>query len=269
METLSVVSLNLWNRFGPWEARREALRTELELVDADLIGVQELVRAPDFDQASELCGGAYDVAFSVAHRVGDVEIGNGLFSKYPIVSHETVALPEGATGDTAPHDRRVLLAARVATPWGELPVFCTHLSWRLEHGHVRTKQVRAIADFVEAYAPSRDGLSPILVGDFNAEPDSDEIRFLKGLTALGGECVFFQDAFGTRGHGEGATYSTRNPFAEPCREPDRRIDYVFVRGHDDPPRHGDVITSRVCFDTPHDGTYPSDHFGVQATIRLR
>ena len=267
MQTISVVSLNLWNRFGPWEARREALRVGLDALAPDLVGVQELVVAPGFDQGSELCRGAYHVAFSPAHRVEDVEIGNGLFSKFPILRHETVVLPSGEGNDG--HDRRVLLAARVATPWGELPFFCTHLSWRLDQGHVRTKQVRAVADFVESYAPSRDGLSPILVGDFNAEPDSDEIRFLKGLTGLGGRCVFFQDAFGTRGQGDGTTYSTRNPFAEPMREPDRRIDYVFVRGHDDPSRHGDVLRSRVCFDAPHEGTFPSDHFGVEATIRVR
>lgn len=273
MQTISVVSLNLWNRFGPWEARREGLRAGLEALRPDLVGVQELVVAPGFDQAAEICPSlgtsddrrGYEVAFSPAHREGEAEVGNGLFSRFPIVAHETVVLPQGDD----PHDRRVLLAARVETPFGLLPFFCTHLSWRLDQGHVRTKQVRAIADFIEAYAPSRDGLSPVLVGDFNAEPDADEMRFLRGLTGLGGRCVYFQDAFGTRGEGDGTTYSTRNPFAEPLREPDRRIDYVLVRGHDDPPRHGDVLSSRVCFDAAHEGTFPSDHFGVQATIRLR
>jgi endonuclease/exonuclease/phosphatase family metal-dependent hydrolase len=264
METYTALSLNLWNRFGPWDARLSALRTGLVSLSPDIVGVQELVIAKDLDQAAELCRGAYEVAFGPAYVEGDVEVGNGIFSRFPILEHTTFALP---TSD--PGDRRVLLAARLATPWGTLNAFCTHLSWRLDEGHVREKQVRAVAELVEAYAPSRDGLSPVLMGDLNAEPDSDEIRFLRGLTSLGGRSVYFVDAFGVRGRGDGTTFSVRNPFAEPLREPERRIDYVFVRGHDDPMRHGDVIEARVVLDEPHEGVFPSDHFGVLATVRVR
>jgi len=59
----------------------------------------------------------------------------------------------------------------------------------------------------------------------------------------------------------------RNPFAAPLREPDRRIDYIFVRGRDE--RFvGEPLEARVCFDQPVDGTFPSDHFGVVATLRV-
>jgi hypothetical protein len=37
-----------------------------------------------------------------------------------------------------------------------------------------------------------------VMGDFNAEPDSDEIRFLRGLTGFGGPCVYFATASGRR-----------------------------------------------------------------------
>jgi endonuclease/exonuclease/phosphatase family metal-dependent hydrolase len=104
------------------------------------------------------------------------------------------------------------------------------------------------------------------VGDFNATPDADEIRFMKGLCSLGGKSVYFADTFGIAGRGDGTTFSRHNPFASDLREPNRRIDYVFVRGPDARGR-GEPLDAHVCFDRPIDGVYPSDHFGVSATIR--
>jgi endonuclease/exonuclease/phosphatase family metal-dependent hydrolase len=124
--------------------------------------------------------------------------------------------------------------------------------------------VKAIADAVGRLAPI-GSFPPVVVGDFNAEPDSDEMRFMRGLTGLGGPCVYFADAFHVAGQGAGITFSKKNPFAEPLREPERRIDYVLVRGPDDSQR-GEPIEARVCFDEPHAGTFPTDHFGVVATI---
>ena len=134
----------------------------------------------------------------------------------------------------------------------------------LHHGHVRQLQVKALTDAVARLAPP-EGFPPIVVGDFNAEPDSDEIRYLRGLTGLGGPCVYFADSFGVAGQGPGTTFSKRNDFAAPLREPERRIDYVFVRGPDDAQR-GEPLDCRLCFDEKREGTFPSDHFGVITTI---
>ena len=100
----------------------------------------------------------------------------------------------------------------------------------------------------------------------NAEPEADEMRFLRGLTSLGQTSVYFADTFGIAGAGApGPTFSRKNPFASVLREPDRRIDYVFVRGPDETGR-GEPLDARVCFDAPHEGHFASDHFGVIATI---
>jgi hypothetical protein len=89
---------------------------------------------------------------------------------------------------------------------------------------------------------------------------------MRGLTGLGGNYVYFSDAFGVAGDGTpGTTYSKKNPFAEPIREPERRIDYVYVRGPDDAQR-GEPTAARVCFNEAYEGAFPSDHFGVIATI---
>jgi endonuclease/exonuclease/phosphatase family metal-dependent hydrolase len=113
-------------------------------------------------------------------------------------------------------------------------------------------------------------LPPILCGDFNAEPDADEIRYLSGFTTLEGRSVYFADCFRVAGDGSnGHTFCRRNPYAASVREPDRRIDYIFVRGPDKQGR-GEPLTCRVVFDQPNaDGVFASDHFGVLAEISTR
>ena len=50
----------------------------------------------------------------------------------------------------------------------------------------------------------------ILCGDFNAEPDSDEIRFLCSLTPLDGRTAYYQDAWRAVGEGPGLTQDWRS-----------------------------------------------------------
>jgi endonuclease/exonuclease/phosphatase family metal-dependent hydrolase len=144
-----------------------------------------------------------------------------------------------------------------------MPVFVTHLSYQAHLGHVRCAQVRALADHVAARAPI-EGPPPVLLGDFNAEPDADEIRFLRGLTPLGGTSVYFADAWLAAG-GPGYTYDRRNVYALRSREPSRRIDYVFVRGPDRNFR-GEPLSARLALDEPAGDVWPSDHFAVVADI---
>jgi endonuclease/exonuclease/phosphatase family metal-dependent hydrolase len=128
----------------------------------------------------------------------------------------------------------------------------------------------ALSPTLSSGAEESGSFPAILCGDMNAEPDSDEIRYLCGLTTLGtGRSVYFQDTFAIAGDGTpGFTYTRRNPYSGPLREPDRRIDYIWVRGRDDAHR-GEPLDARVVFDAPVNGTYPSDHFGVLATLRAR
>jgi endonuclease/exonuclease/phosphatase family metal-dependent hydrolase len=202
----------------------------------------------------------YHVAWGLASESHGSSVGNAILSRWPINESRTFELPAGGSDE-----RRSLVFAELDAPFARVPFFATHLNWMLNHGHVRQEQVRFIADTIARFAPIA-GFPPILVGDFNAEPDSDEIRFMRGLTGLGGKCVYFADCFGVAGDGtQGTTYARRNPFAAQVHEPDRRIDYVFVRGPDAQYR-GEPLSARVCFDEPVGGVFPSDHFGVVATI---
>lgn len=265
MSTLRVATLNIWNRFGPWDQRLVAIREGVRSLAPDLMGLQEVLRL-DPGEGDELYqADAIGAAFGYHTAYGRARdqrwYGNAVLSRWPIAQSATVELPRCGTDE-----KRCLLHADVDAPFGRIPFFVTHLNWKLDHGHVREEQVREIAAYVESVA-TPDAFPAILVGDFNAAPDSDEMRFLRGLTSLGGRRVYYQDAFELAGDGTpGPTFARRNPFAAPLREPDRRIDYVFVRGRDERFR-GEPLEARVCFDAPVGGTFPSDHFGVVATLR--
>ena len=125
--------------------------------------------------------------------------------------------------------------------------------------------MKVIAERVKALAPI-SGFPPIVVGDFNATPDSDEIRYMKGLCSLGGPSAYFADTFGMVGAGPGITFTGQIPLPAICESLDRRIDYVFVRGPDARGR-GEPLSAQVCFNRAVGGVLPRDHYGVSATLR--
>jgi len=274
---LRVATLNCWNVMGPFDARAKLVRAGIAAIEPDVMGMQEIVvRRDGFDQAAiQLDGLGYDHVHGPALRwtehdpclphdadEGDA-FGNAIASRWPIRRHAVRALPGVETGE-----RRSVLGAIVETPAGTLPFVTTHLNWRVDAGHVRERQVVAVADFVREWAAGAD-LPPVLVGDLNAEPDSTEIRFLCGLTSLGGRSVYFQDAWRVAGGGgPGRTWDNRNPFAALGHERDRRLDYVLVGTPDAASGRGWVESARLAFDEPVDGVFPSDHFGVVAEIRV-
>jgi endonuclease/exonuclease/phosphatase family metal-dependent hydrolase len=263
---LKALTINIWNRQGPWERRFELLREGIAALAPDVIGMQEVMSDGASDFAREI-GGAlgYDVEFGVAHALGGgISFGNAVLSRHPIAKHAVFPLPGAGTSE-----ERSLLLTEIATPHGPLPFATTHLAWRFHHGFVREAQVATIAEIFKNELPLRDDALPaVLAGDFNARPEATEIRFLTGLHALGGKSLFLADCFGEAGEGPGYTFDERkNPFAALTHEAPRRIDYVFVRGPDARGR-GKPLSARVVLDTLSDGVAPSDHFGVLAEIRV-
>jgi endonuclease/exonuclease/phosphatase family metal-dependent hydrolase len=266
-ERLRIATWNLWWRFGPWESRQPAIVETMRRVAADVWCLQEVYATRDGeDQAVELAEalGGYHVAhvsrFDLAEF--DQSIGNAVLSRWPITDHEMRALPAPDGLD----ELRCVMRADVAAPHHALEVFVTHLNWRMDQSHVRQEQVRAICEFV-AESRDRREFPPLLCGDFNAVPDSEEIRMLTGLTAVPVPKLVFIDAWRAGGDGPGITWDNRNEFAADEYEPDGRIDYVFV-GYPRDVGVGHVESASLIGDAPVDGTWPSDHFGVFADVRL-
>jgi endonuclease/exonuclease/phosphatase family metal-dependent hydrolase len=264
MNRLRVLTLNIWNRSGPWEPRLALIRAGVRALSPDLVGLQEVVAHEGRSQADEIREGlGYEGAFGLAHDLGGgVLFGNAVLSRWPIAASSVSALPTGESAES-----RSLLFAEIASPHGDIPFFVTHLNWKFHHGAVREQQVLAIAARIKEAAPI-SGLPPILTGDFNAQPEATEIRFLKGLHAIEGRSTFFADCFGITGDGPGFTFdATRNPFAAPTREYPRRLDYVFVRGPDKRGR-GQPVSARVVMEEVVGGVCATDHYGVLAEISI-
>jgi endonuclease/exonuclease/phosphatase family metal-dependent hydrolase len=137
----------------------------------------------------------------------------------------------------------------------------------MDQSDVRQDQVRALAEFVAATG-TRRSFPPIVGGDFNADPDADEIRMMTGATTLPVEKQVFIDAWRAAGTGTpGYTWSHANPYTIMDPEPERRLDYVFVGYPRDDDAGGQVMTCAVEGTQPVDGVQPSDHYAVLAELR--
>lgn len=260
---LTVLTWNLWWRFGPWEERLPAIVATIRALDPDIACLQEVWTA-DGTSSARVVADELGRHVREAHRleVEGVGFGNAVVSRWPITGGDVLPLPAPPDAD----ELRTCLRADIDSPFGPVQVFATHLNWRYDHSAIRQDQVRAICEFV-ASSPART-YPPVLCGDMNAGPDSDEIRMLTGRAAVPVPRLVFHDAWEVAGRAgdPGVTWSNRNPYAALDLEPDRRIDYVFVGWPKDGGR-GHVVDCRVVGRDPVGGVHPSDHFGVLATLR--
>ncbi|MCB1691609.1 MAG: endonuclease/exonuclease/phosphatase family protein [Pseudomonadales bacterium] len=262
---LTVMTLNIWNYEGPWEARLPLIRDWISLLDPDVIALQEVLHGAAFDQASQIFDG-FDYYRSYAAGMDywndtSLRFGNLVASRWPFVSEETIELPLGRESD-----QRVLLATHIDRPGGLLSFSTTHLSSAPHEGALRERQAQVVAETI-LRRRTKNGTPSIFCGDFNATPDSAEIRYLKGLQALGGKSAFFTDAWELAGDGSaGLTFTRRNHYLTETLINDRRLDYIFVEAL--PAGKGRVRGCDLVCHVPRHGIYPSDHFGLTARIDI-
>jgi endonuclease/exonuclease/phosphatase family metal-dependent hydrolase len=264
---LRVLTWNLWWRFGPWEARQAAIVAHLRRIDADVVCLQEIWETREGEsqpaQLAEALGFEHVYGAGLGLDIAPQSLGNAILSRWPITGSEVMPLP-------APFDRnelRTVVRADIAGPRGDLEVFTTHLNWRMDQSDVRQDQVRAIATFVAATSARRT-FPPIVCGDFNADPDTDEIRMMTGATTLPVDRQVFLDAWRAAGDGTpGYTWSHANPYTIMDPEPERRLDYVFTGYPRDDDAGGQTMACVLEGVEPVDGVHPSDHYAVLAELR--
>jgi endonuclease/exonuclease/phosphatase family metal-dependent hydrolase len=269
MQTLRLLTLNIWSHHPPWPTRKRLIQQGLVAESPDLVALQEVLQphGPGTAQADELAEGlGYRVVFSRACRLTSpvkADYGIALLSRFPIREHRTELLP------TPPElEPRALLYALCSVKVGVLPVLVTHLSWEPELAHVRAVQLAHIASYVQkelAVLPARLPphvaiLPPVLLGDLNMPPESPELRAFLRDTG-------FIDCFAAAGQGAGLTMDGRNPGATKDGVLlDGRIDYLMLGPA--PPELIRVRSARLCLDRDEAGVFPSDHFGVVADLEL-
>lgn len=257
---MRIVTWNLWWRFGPWERRQPAIEAELAAIEADVILLQEVWATDDGeDQAIDLASVlGFEVARTVDGHGRPQKFGNAILSRWPIRSQEMIVLPDG---DGNPSHRSALTAV-VDGPAGPQPFIVTHLAWQYDAGPLRIRQLEAVVDLVSRHRPEDpDAPPPVLGGDFNAVPDSEEIRRLTGRAAPYRPGLVFTDCWEVVGDGPGHTWTRDNPNAADALWPRRRLDYVFVAW----PRPKPLANPRsaeLAGHRAHDGIVPSDHYAV-------
>ena len=193
---LRVLTWNIWWRYGPWRARSSAIANTLRQLDCDIICLQEVWEDDKIDFAAELAGelGYFHVFASSMEREG-IGFGNAILSRWPITLSQTMQL----SGAKKNGESRVVVFAQIDGPRGALPIFCTHLHWKSHHSHIRQRQVVDLARFVDKQNPLM--FPPVVCGDFNADPGSEELRMLSGLTTCPVEGLVFHDAWVAAGGG--------------------------------------------------------------------
>lgn len=269
-----VLTWNVWWRFGDWQQRHEAIGAVLASARPDVIGLQEVWTTPETDQAQLLADqmGMHRVLVPSGdpgrwqRRIGDPTTGiaNAVLSRWPITHHTSVVLPAPGGG---PQERTVL-HARIDAPGGPIPFFTTQLDSTPAESGTRCAQVAAIARFVADCVPDpAHGHPPVVTGDLNAEPDSDEVRLLCGhKTAPVVPGLVLVDAWRYADPTDpGWTWDVRNPHVAATFEPSARIDYVLA-GPPGSTGRGHVRDVRVIGDRPVGGVWPSDHAGVLADL---
>ena len=222
--TIRMVTWNVWGRYGmEWEARQAALEDTLAETEPDLVCLVEAWCQGGRTQPGRLAGrlGLPHHQFAGDWRQGDWISGIGLVSRWPMTEPKCRRLrsADGSGSGQAVH-------VTVAGERGPIQLFAVMLDYPLDASGLRQDQVRQLAQFITETASRRDLI--VVCGDFNAGPDSDEIRMLTGRSAPAVPGLVFYDAWEMAGDGSpGFTWSNRNPLAAVGLYPDRRFDYIL------------------------------------------
>jgi len=254
MSCVSVLSLNL--RFGladdgpnGWEYRKESVVKLFREHSPDLIATQE---ANDF-QIDFLARNLSEY-FHIGrrHPAPSFWQDNILFHRKTIACKdsfhlflsETPNIPSRSYGSRFP--RQFTLG--LFTINGQ-PLICinTHFDFK------NPAQMGAVRIIKERLALYGDGIPTILMGDFNATPESPCYGWLTGKEAEGETGLDFSETF------EGPYPSTLHRFTG--KPAGGYIDWILYRG---------PMRLKACkvLQEPVDGIYPSDHYPVTAVFEL-
>jgi endonuclease/exonuclease/phosphatase family metal-dependent hydrolase len=245
-----VATFNIRNSSAPdgddsWVLRREATAAAIESLEADVVGLQEVL--PDqleylrerFAQYEIVGAGRDDGVHAGEHSVVMVRPG-----EWRVESHETRWLSSapttpGSVGWDADLTRIATLVRLVHADGTLVGIANTHYDHMGEIARVESSK---LLDKWMAAEPDRHW---VLLGDLNAEPGSAP---LKALLATGWLDAVPAEAGGTEHAFSGATDH-------------HRIDHILTS------KSWQVIDAKVSHYRPG-GRLPSDHWPVVATLRL-
>jgi endonuclease/exonuclease/phosphatase family metal-dependent hydrolase len=248
-DTLTVVTLNIWNDQHDWPRRMAMIVSGLRELRPDVICLQEVLQHATLrNQAETLADSlgcrAYFVSVDSVTRVK--RYGNAILTPHRV-------LLAGGWNLLPADDYRVAAHVRIDWKGRAIDVYDTHLHHTREGSGIRATQIGDLLAYIDS---SRGGGPLVLAGDFNAALGAPEmLRVERG----------YRDVYNaTHADAAGGTPSTLNPL---LGNAPNHIDHIFVaRGA----RAGLVpLSSGLLFTSAGpDSVWASDHFGVVARLRL-
>jgi endonuclease/exonuclease/phosphatase family metal-dependent hydrolase/8-oxo-dGTP pyrophosphatase MutT (NUDIX family) len=183
----------------------------IKAVNPDICGLNEVRGEGPLegytDQANALGDGlGYNRYFAEAIKVeGTSPYGNAFVTKFPIKSAETVAIPDPIFKyEIGKYESRCVLKAVVDANGTDVMILVCHMGLALGE---RKNAVKTICNIID-----KTDMPLILMGDFNALPDSSELKPL------------FERLNDTDSSAE-----TKGKFTFPSYKPNIKIDYIFYK----------------------------------------
>lgn len=184
----------------------DIMASAINTVGADIVGLNEMYSEGELPQfknqvgiLSEMTGlGHYYFAKAIDVDEGNNPYGNGLLSRYSIVSAETVMVPDpdGKKGEEG-YETRCLLKARLENG---LNVLVIHFGLNPD------EQINAVKTVIENLPTEKT----ILMGDFNVTPDDEVLAPIRARLR------------------DTADLFTEEKLSYPSDKPEDKIDYIFV-----------------------------------------
>lgn len=246
-DTLSVVSFNLYHDKADWPKRLPLIVDGLRALRPDVIALQEVL------QTEQLPNQARTIADALGYQMHFVSTdppdqprryGNAILSRQPILARSERRLQPF-------DDARTLAHVRIAVGDRTIDVYATHLHHTDQGDAIRRRQLQ---DVLAHIAATGGGAPCILLGDFNAAVTS---------AALQPVLADYIDSYGSR-HADPDAQPANTTLNPKFFDAGTRIDHVFASRGDFDVRDAAIVLDRA----GADGTWPSDHFGLRATLRL-
>ena len=169
---------NVWGRYGQWREREAAIEESQVAAHPDIVCLIESWSSAQTTQAELVAErlGLEHQLFAGDWEQDDWVSGIGVVSRWPLAMVERRKLrgeDDSGVGE--------VLAVTIEGDRGLVQFFAVMLDYPLGASVVRQAQVHQLVQLISA---TTDRRHPIVVcGDFNAGPDSDEIRMLTGRSA--------------------------------------------------------------------------------------
>jgi endonuclease/exonuclease/phosphatase family metal-dependent hydrolase len=240
------------------------LKAGLTALAPDVVSFVEAIKTPEYEMVPDLLGSDYQVVYQ-KNPEPDGQTA-AIASRWPIL--RVSELEQRVTPRVDSASTTLVAEIEVPAPIGTVLVVNHLPCWQLQFAYERELQAKAAGLFIEDLIGDR-AVHAIVAGDLTDPPESASVRFWTGRQSLFGAGVCYRDAWEATHRGEeGATFVNANPLLSAVAPdwPFRRLDYILVRCglHEGP-----TLAIRSCellFDSPVDGVWGSDHFGLVADL---